>query len=448
MKSSPKIFKISRRQFIKYSATLSASIAGSTFFSGCAVDPVTGKKQLMMVSREQEIGIDKQQSPYQFSSDYGITQEAKINNYVSKIGKKLLPNVHRPDMPYNFQCVNANYINAYAFPGGSIAVTRGILLKLDNEAQLASLLGHELGHVNARHTAEQVSKGQLSSLLVSGLAMAASTQGAGLGDLTQQLGQLSQGLLLSRYSRDNEREADYLGNEYMVKAGYPSRGFVGLMEMLDSLHKESPGSVQILFSTHPMSSERLSAAVQRKNGQFHYTKDYPLNRERYMDKIASLRAKKEAIELLQEGEKYLGKKEYDKAENSFKKAIRKSKNDYTAHVLMSKCLMLRKKPSLAATYARKAKQIYPSEVQGHFISGMANNDIKKFGNAYKDFSKCDSLLPGNPQVTFYKGYSLDKEGEKKPAANDYIKYLKMINYQPNKYSKYAYARLKEWGYAK
>jgi predicted Zn-dependent protease len=126
--------KISRRLFLKYSAVMSASVAGPIFFSGCAIDPVTGKKQLMMVSQQQEIGIDKQQSPFQFSSDYGVTQDAKINEYVSDVGKRLLPNIHRPQMPYNFQCVNATYINAYAFPGGTIAVTRGILLKLDNEA--------------------------------------------------------------------------------------------------------------------------------------------------------------------------------------------------------------------------------------------------------------------------------------------------------------------------
>lgn len=440
--------RMSRRQFLKYGALMSASMAGSPFFTGCAIDPVTGRNELMMVSRAQEIGIDKQQSPFQFSSDYGITQDAKLNQYISSVGKGLLPNVHRPDMPYNFQCVNATYINAYAFPGGSIAVTRGILLKLDNEAQLASLLGHELGHVNARHTAEQVSKGQLSSLLVGGLSIVASSQGSGLGELTQQLGMLGQGLFLSKYSRDNEREADSLGNAYMVKAGYPSKGFTGLMEMLNSLNKEKPSSAEMLFSTHPMSTERLNAAVQRENGKYQYSKDYPIKHERYMDNIASLRAQKEAIELLQEGEKYLGQKAYDKAEDSFNKSINKSKEDYTAHVLMAKCLMIRKNPAKAVLYADKAKKLYPSEAQGYYMAGLANTELKKYANGFQDFNTCDQLLPGNPQITFYKGYCLDNNGEQNPAANHYMAYLKMINYQPNTYSRHAYARLKEWGYAK
>jgi len=442
------ITRISRRQFLKTSAIMSAGLAGPIFFAGCAIDPVTGKKQLMMVSRQQEIDIDTQQSPFQFSSDYGVTQDAGINQYVSKVGKGLLPSVHRPDMPYNFQCVNATYINAYAFPGGTIAVTRGILLKLDNEAELASLLGHELGHVNARHTAEQVSKGQLSSMLVAGLSIAASTQGAGFGDLAQQLGSLGQGLFLSKYSRDNEREADFLGNEYMVKAGYPSKGFVGLMKILDSLHKEKPSTVQILFSTHPMSTERLSSAVQREQGIYLNSNNASLHRERYMDSISFLRGKKDGIELLQQGEKHLAAKEYDKARDLFKKSINKLQDDYTAHVLMAKCFMLKKEPAQGLLYADIAKKLYPSEVQGYYLSGMANNELKNYDSAYQNFNKCDELLPGNPQMSFYKGYCLDKKGDKKNAADNYITYLKMIHYQPNEYSKYAYNRLRQWGYAR
>ncbi|MCP4023502.1 MAG: M48 family metalloprotease, partial [Desulfobacteraceae bacterium] len=244
---------ISRRHFLKY-LTYASSVAGVSYLTGCAVNPVTGQKQLMMVSQQQEIAIDKQQSPFQFSTDYGITQESRLARYVGKVGKGLISTVHRPDMPYRFECVNANYINAYAFPGGSIGITRGILLKLENEAELAALLGHELGHVNARHTARQVSKGQLSSIFVQGLAAYAGSQSSALGDLTQKLGMLGQGMLLSHYSRDNEREADGLGNEYMVKAGYNTKGFVGLMETLNSLNKHKPSAAQVLFSTHPMSS--------------------------------------------------------------------------------------------------------------------------------------------------------------------------------------------------
>ncbi len=415
-------------------------------FSGCAVNPVTGENQLMLVSRSQEIAIDRQRSKFQFSSDYGITRDEKINDYIGEVGRKLLPYVQRPDMPYNFHCVNATYINAYAFPGGSIAATRGILLKLDNEAQLASLIGHELGHVNARHTAQQISKGQIASIIVGGLVLAADSRNSGLGNVARKLGMLGQGLLLSKYSRDHERQADFLGNAYMVKAGYSSRGFVQLMQMLNSLHKKKPDSTQILFSSHPMSSERLAAALAREKGMYEASINHMLGHERFMDRTSSLRAKKKGIELLQHGESFLGQKKYAMAEKVFTDAVNEIKNDYTAHVLMAKCLVLEKKASKALPYADKAKQLYPGEAQGYFVSGLANLGLKHWTDAYQDFESCDNVLPGNPQVTFYKGYCLEKNGQSSPAASAYMAYLKQVGYQPGKYSKYAYDRLKKWGY--
>lgn len=441
-----KFHTLTRRKFLKYAALSGVSLTG--MLTGCAIDPVTGNKQLMFMSSEEEIAIDRQQSPFQFSSDYGICQDQELNAYISKVGEKMLPHVHRPDMPYNFHCVNAIYINAYAFPGGSIAATRGILLELENEAELASLLGHELGHVNARHSAEQAAKGTLSGLFIGGLSALAGTQGAGLGNLTQQLGALSQGLFLSKYSRDNEREADALGHGYMTGAGYNSKGFVGLMNMLNSLNKSHGNSTQMLFSTHPMSSERLEAAVYRDTHKYESTWTRSLYRERYMDNISALRQQKTAIKQMQEGEKFLGKEEYDKAESAFKSALKTADMDYTAHLLMAKCLLIRKKYDPALSHASKAKQLYPQESQGYYISALSALAGKKFARAQSNFERFDRILPGNPQVTFYMGYCLDKTDKKQAAAGRYMEYLKKTNYASSKYSQYAYNRLKAWGYAK
>ena len=240
----------SRREFLALSALASAG-----FLAGCAINPVTGKNQLMLVSQDWEVQVDQQNSPHQFSTDYGKLQDNALNNYLQQVGKAMTPHTHRPEMSYPFQGVNATYINAYAFPGGSIAATRGILLSLESEAELAALLGHELGHVNSRHTAQQMSKGILTQAVVGGVAAYAGSRGDAYGQIASQLGMLGAGALLASYSRDNEREADRLGVTYMTRSGYGTEGFVDLMEMLNGLHKGNAGAASLLFATHPMSQE-------------------------------------------------------------------------------------------------------------------------------------------------------------------------------------------------
>jgi beta-barrel assembly-enhancing protease len=301
---------VSRREFLKYSAVAGVGLfssSGILFSSGCAVNPVTGVNQLMMVSEQTEISIDKRQAPHQFSADYGVVQDSVLNGYISEIGRAIAIRTHRPSMPYSFRCVNATYINAYAFPGGSIAVTRGILLKLKSEAELAALIGHELGHVNARHSAQQMSKGTISSMLVGSIAAVVGSRNSQLGQLAQQIGMVGQGVFLATYSRDNEREADSLGNQYMVNAGYSTYGFVGLMELLNSMSKGHNASAEMLFATHPMGSERYQTAIQMAQTKYIQSKSLPLNKERYMDRTASLRAKESLITALQNGETALGK---------------------------------------------------------------------------------------------------------------------------------------------
>jgi len=163
---------LSRRDFL---AAASAA-AGGLVLAGCAQNPVTGKSQLMLVGEGEEHAIDKQQSPHQFSEDFGAIQDPRVNRYVEGVGRALGAKSHRPNMPYSFRAVEASHINAYAFPGGSIACTRGILLNLDNEAQLAALLGHEVGHVSARHSAARMSQSLMIQAAVAGAAVAVATK--------------------------------------------------------------------------------------------------------------------------------------------------------------------------------------------------------------------------------------------------------------------------------
>jgi predicted Zn-dependent protease len=349
-------------------------------------------------------------------------------------------------MPYSFRVVNATYVNAYAFPGGSIAATRGIMLSLDNEAELASLLGHELGHVNARHAAEQMSKGQLAQAVAGGVSVLAGTQSAALGDLAGQLGQIGAGALLASYSRDNEREADALGMEYMVGAGYGSEGFIGLMDMLNSMSKHKTTTVDLLFATHPMSQERYNTAVQTANTKYQSALKGPLDRERYMDHTAGLRAKKSAIEEIQKGEKQMAKRKYDAATGHFRRALKKAPNDYVALCMMSKSQLAQKKNAVGRQYAEMAQKSYPKEAQAYHLSGYAKIQLKNFEGAYNEFSAYERLLPGNSNTIFFKGYCQEGMNHVPQAADEYNRYLQVV--RQGRYAQHAYKKLVDWGYIK
>ncbi|MBW1726371.1 MAG: M48 family metalloprotease [Deltaproteobacteria bacterium] len=434
-------YGITRREFLWIS-----SMSAAGFMVGCAANPVTGKPQFMMVSEDQEIKIDKQNSPHQFSSDYGPLQDTALNNYINQTGKTLAARTHRPHMPYSFRGVNATYVNAYAFPGGSIAATRGILLDLENEAQLAALLGHELGHVNARHTAEQMSKSTLINLFVGGLSTVVGTQSSGLGNLASQLGMVGAGALLASYSRDNEREADALGLEYMVRAGYNAKGFVGLMDMLRRTSKYKPSAIELMFATHPMSDERYRTAVEAVDTQYRSSQSFSLYRDRYMDHTAKLRKIKLTIEELQKGETLMAKNKYGDAEIHFSKALKQTPEDYAGLVMMSKCQLAQKHYAESGSFAEKAKMVYPQEGQAYYLSGFTKIKQKDYASAYEEFKYYEKLLSGNPNIIFFKGLSLEGMQHIKKSANEYYKYLQVIN-QGEK-AKYAYQRLVQWGYIK
>lgn len=432
---------MSRREFVNLCALSAAGLA-----AGCATNPVTGESQFMLVSEQEEIKMDRLYSPQQLSSDFGTVQDKQLESYLQSVGKQMSAKTHRPQMPYRFLPVNATYVNAYAFPGGTIACTRGILLELDNEAELAALIGHELGHVNARHTAEIMSKSKLTAAVVGGVAVLAGTYDPNYGGIAAQIGMLGSGALLASYSRDNERQADDLGMAYMVESGYSPDGMVGLMDMLKSMSNHKVSTAELLFATHPMSNERYETSVKTATGKYKAAQSNPLHRERYMDNTAGLRKVKNAILLMQQGDALMAQKKYADAEPKFTRALNLAPNDYAGLVKLSQCRLLMEKYDDADRSIRLAQSAYPQEAQAYFLSGFIKLNRKDFVPAFSDFSTYDKKLPGNPYVIFYQGYCLEGQMRNKEAAQHYHKFLQMV--QQGNQAQHAYNRLKEWGYLK
>lgn len=229
-----------------------AVILGAVLLASCAVNPVTGKKELSLISEQGEIELGRETNT-QICGQYGVYGEGGLGAYVAGVGSRIAPFSHRPRLPYAFQVLDTSVVNAFAAPGGFIYITRGALALINTESELAVVLGHELGHVAARHTVRRLSE---MILIQVGLAV-----GGALSETFAEIsGVAAVGiqLLYLKFSRDDERQADVLGVEYARRAGYNPAGMVNFFSTLQRLGDMSGGaSLPGFLSTHPLNSERI-----------------------------------------------------------------------------------------------------------------------------------------------------------------------------------------------
>ena len=250
----------------------------------CAVNPVTGKRELMLYTTADEIALGRQ-TDAQIIEMYGVYEDAELETYINTMGRDMIPHTHQPTLPYSFKVLDTDVINAFAVPGGYIYFTRGIMAYLNDEAELAGVMGHELGHVNARHSAKTMSKAQLTQLGI-GLGAALSETLAQYADV---LGMGVQ-LLFLKFSRDQEREADDLGVEYSMKTGYDATGMATFFETLERMHPSGGGGLPEWFSTHQNPVNRVGA-VRSRTAEWKTKlpgKSFAFNKSKYQDAINGL----------------------------------------------------------------------------------------------------------------------------------------------------------------
>jgi len=225
---------------------------------GCAINPATGQNQLMLVSEEQGIAMGREADPAIVAS-IGLMPDAGWQSYIQDFGARLAATSERPDLPWTFRVVDDPAVNAFAVPGGFVYVTRGLLTHLTSEAELASVVGHEIGHITARHTAASMSRQQLFGV---GLALGSIAS----SDFAKYAGTASQalGILYLKYSRDDESQADELGLRYLQRANFDPRPMPDVFTMLERL-SASEGSNQLptWLATHPSSGSRAASITQQ-----------------------------------------------------------------------------------------------------------------------------------------------------------------------------------------
>jgi predicted Zn-dependent protease len=224
--------------------------------AGCATNPATGRREFSLVSAEQEIQIGREGYPATIA-EYGQYDDARLAAYVDSIGQRLAKASELPDLDWHFTVLDDPVVNAFAMPGGYIYVTRGILAHLNSEAQLAGVLGHEIGHVTARHSAKQITQQQIAGLGL-GLASAFSSTFRQYGGAAQQ----ALGLLMLKYSRDDETQADALGIRYATAAGWDPREVPSTYAMLKRIGERGGSGLPFYLSTHPDPGDREQRTTQ------------------------------------------------------------------------------------------------------------------------------------------------------------------------------------------
>ena len=249
--------------------------------AACATNPVTGKKQMSLLSEAEELAIGQQQDA-EIRREMGVYDDPELQRYINDIGQELARNSHRPNLPWSFTIVDSPAINAFALPGGYIYVTRGLLAYLDDESELAGVLGHEIGHVTARHAAQAYTRQAQANIGLTILSIFV----PGTQPFTD-LGATGLGVLFLRHGREAELEADRLGVEYGSGAGYDPSGVPRFLATLARVSAMSERGVPNWLSTHPDPGSRVTKA-EPVAGKFASADAKKINHDQYLERIQGL----------------------------------------------------------------------------------------------------------------------------------------------------------------
>jgi predicted Zn-dependent protease len=227
--------------------------------AGCAVNPITGQEEFMLLSEQQDVALGKKYAPEIEKQMGGCVANEALQNYVNTVGQKVAKVSHRRSWDYHFVVLDDNIVNAFALPGGYVFITKGMLKELTTESQLASVLAHETAHIVARDTAVLMSREiGIDILMATAVSDRTSSTVRTAADLARQIIGL-------KFSRTDEKDADLAGMDYMVRAGYDPNGMVETMQMLQNQQKTR--TIEF-FSTHPNPENRVAYLKARINSRY------------------------------------------------------------------------------------------------------------------------------------------------------------------------------------
>lgn len=255
-------------------------VMGLVVLQSCSRNPVTGKREIILMSADQEIALGQQSHPSIVAS-MGLYEDKRLQSFISEKGMAMAKISHRPELPYQFNIIDSPVVNAFAVPGGYVYFTRGIMAHFNNEAEFAGVLGHEIGHVTARHSARQQTSQILGTVgLIAGMVISPK-----LAQFGEQAMQGLQMLMLS-YSRAHESESDKIGVEYSSKVGYDAHQMANFFGTIKRISDNAGQSIPNIMSTHPDPGDRFNNVhAMAKDWQAKNVGNYAVNRESYLQMI-------------------------------------------------------------------------------------------------------------------------------------------------------------------
>jgi len=374
------------------------------WLSGCAANPVTGKNELSLVSKQTEIKIGNEQylpSRQMQGGDYNA--DPQIVTYVKGVGQKLAA-VSDRKLPYEFNVINDSTPNAWALPGGKIVINRGLLVELKSEAELAAVLGHEIVHAAARHGAKGIERGMMlqGAIIATGIA----SQNSQYSALAIGGAGIAAKLITQKYSRSAEKEADYYGMQYMSRAGYDPHAAIALQQTFVRLSQSGKTNwLDGLFASHPPSQERVdanrkTAAALPPGGE--------IGRERYQQAIAQLFHDREAYKAYDKGRKVLHDGDTEQALQLANDALKQEPKEALFHSLRGDIRMQQQRYNDAVINYDRALQLDDKYFHYYLQRGLARLKLHETARGEADLKKSIEFLPTAPAVNALGQLSLDE----------------------------------------
>ncbi len=362
--------------------------------TACAVNPVTGQREVRLVSEAQEISLGEQNyGPMRQSEGGDYVLDPSLQEYVRRVGERVAAVSDRP-LPYEFHVLNNSVPNAWALPGGKIAINRGLLTELDSEAELAAVLGHEIVHAAAGHSAGAMQRAMVLQGAV--LVTAVVTSDSEYGSLATASAALASQLVNQRFGRSAELEADRYGMEYMARAGYDPQGAVKLQETFVRLNEARRQDwLSGLFASHPPSEARVAANRQTAAA---LAAGGEVGADRYRQQLAATRRAEPAYEAYDAGREALAVGRLDFALEKANEAIRIAPGEAHFYALRGDVYLLRNDNERALQAFSRALERNDGFFYYHLKRGLAAERLRRDGDARRDLQRSLQLLPNGPAL--------------------------------------------------